>query len=153
MSDLYGGEGWWLAPDGKWYPPEQHPNYQPPPSPPPPAPQSSQDEKQRWLKISLWFAVGLTVLLVIGSLRNVADKQTTATTSNASVAPEVESPQVDRTVVALEQVWATMSVSDRVEFCTEVRAAGSAVAIDSILSSGSWDEETVTYWLDQRCGD
>jgi hypothetical protein len=51
MSDASQGPGWWIASDGKWYPPEQHPNYQPPPSPtgpgsvsqpvPPPAFQSS----------------------------------------------------------------------------------------------------------------
>lgn len=28
MSDVSQGEGWWLASDGKWYPPEQHPNDQ-----------------------------------------------------------------------------------------------------------------------------
>jgi hypothetical protein len=34
MSDTSGGPGWWLASDGRWYPPEQHPQYgAPPPSP------------------------------------------------------------------------------------------------------------------------
>ena len=38
MSDTSGGPGWWQASDGKWYPAEQHPNYQAPgpASPPPP---------------------------------------------------------------------------------------------------------------------
>jgi hypothetical protein len=35
MSDISQGAGWWQASDGKWYPPEQHPNYRP--APPPPA--------------------------------------------------------------------------------------------------------------------
>jgi hypothetical protein len=30
MSDISGGPGWWQASDGKWYPAEQHPNYQAP---------------------------------------------------------------------------------------------------------------------------
>ena len=34
MSDVPHGQGWWLATDGRWYPPEQHPNYTPPPVPP-----------------------------------------------------------------------------------------------------------------------
>ena len=34
MSDLPQGEGWWEASDGKWYPPEKHPDYRPPPPPP-----------------------------------------------------------------------------------------------------------------------
>src|SRR5579872_6222317 len=41
MSDVSGGPGWWQASDGRWYPPEQHPNYAPPPPPPaspPPSP-------------------------------------------------------------------------------------------------------------------
>jgi hypothetical protein len=37
MSDTSQGEGWWLASDGRWYPPEAHPNYGSPPPPPPPA--------------------------------------------------------------------------------------------------------------------
>ncbi len=34
MSDTSQGPGWWEASDGKWYPPEQHPNRRPPPPPP-----------------------------------------------------------------------------------------------------------------------
>lgn len=36
MADTSQGAGWWQASDGKWYPPEQHPNYRPPPPPRPP---------------------------------------------------------------------------------------------------------------------
>jgi len=35
MSDFAQGPDWWVASDGKWYPPEMHPSYQPPPPPPP----------------------------------------------------------------------------------------------------------------------
>ena len=35
MSDVSGGPGWWQASDGKWYRPEQHPDYVPRPLPPP----------------------------------------------------------------------------------------------------------------------
>ena len=39
MSDGSQGPGWWVASDGRWYAPEQHPNYQVPrPIPPPPNP-------------------------------------------------------------------------------------------------------------------
>lgn len=37
MSDTPLGDGWWQASDGKFYAPEQHPDYTPPPPPPPPA--------------------------------------------------------------------------------------------------------------------
>lgn len=33
MSDVSQGPGWWIASDGRWYAPEQHPNYRPPPPP------------------------------------------------------------------------------------------------------------------------
>ena len=36
MSDTSQGDGWWQASDGKWYAPEQHPDYKPAPPPPPP---------------------------------------------------------------------------------------------------------------------
>jgi hypothetical protein len=35
MSDVSRGPGWWIASDGRWYPPEQHPGYRPPPPPAP----------------------------------------------------------------------------------------------------------------------
>ena len=38
MSDVSQGPGWWMASDGKWYPPEQHPDYVAPAPPPPAAP-------------------------------------------------------------------------------------------------------------------
>jgi len=33
MSDTSQGDGWWIASDGKWYAPEQHPEYVAPPPP------------------------------------------------------------------------------------------------------------------------
>ena len=36
MSDGPLGEGWWRAVDGKWYPPERHPDYVAKNAPPPP---------------------------------------------------------------------------------------------------------------------
>ncbi len=36
MSDVSQGPEWWQASDLKWYPPEEHPNYEAPPPPPPP---------------------------------------------------------------------------------------------------------------------
>ena len=36
MTDAPLGDGWWKAVDGKWYPPERHPDYVVPAPPPPP---------------------------------------------------------------------------------------------------------------------
>jgi hypothetical protein len=30
MTDTWQGPGWWIASDGKWYPPHLHPSYRPP---------------------------------------------------------------------------------------------------------------------------
>lgn len=35
MSDVQQGPGWWMASDGRWYPPESRPALPPPPPPPP----------------------------------------------------------------------------------------------------------------------
>jgi hypothetical protein len=44
MSDVSQGPGWWIAADGKWYPPERHPDYRPqgPPAQSAPPPQIPQ---------------------------------------------------------------------------------------------------------------
>lgn len=42
MTDTSQGPGWWQASDGKWYPPESHPNYRPPPPPPPKPPRPTR---------------------------------------------------------------------------------------------------------------
>ncbi|HUZ43810.1 MAG TPA: RDD family protein [Acidimicrobiales bacterium] len=41
MSDASEGPGWWMASDGKWYPPHLHPHLPPPPSGGPGAPGSA----------------------------------------------------------------------------------------------------------------
>lgn len=43
MSDQSQGPGWWLASDGRWYPPEQHPEWVAPAPPTPAAPPPAGD--------------------------------------------------------------------------------------------------------------
>lgn len=76
MSDVSGGPGWWQASNGKWYRPEQHPDYRPPPPPAvsatplPPAPVPFVDARAgstsshgtwRW-----WLRAGGVVVALIG---------------------------------------------------------------------------------------
>ncbi len=61
MSDTAHGPGWWLAADGKYYPPEQHPEYQPqtPPRPgeeQPTAPQAAVQPQARAPGPGWWLA-------------------------------------------------------------------------------------------------
>ncbi len=85
MSDTPRMEGWWQASDGKWYPPEQHPNYQPlPPTqsqrPPPSPTQTTSFEPLRqedgrfkrgwrkfrglptWAQVAAWIVLGVIVI-------------------------------------------------------------------------------------------
>jgi hypothetical protein len=43
MSDVSQGAGWWQASDGKWYPPESHPDY--PASRPEPVPAANPTDR------------------------------------------------------------------------------------------------------------
>jgi hypothetical protein len=68
MSDQPQGPGWWLASDGKWYPPDQAPAVPPPdtwarpPAGPPPSPGMSTGGK---VAIAIMGVVGLIVLSVL----------------------------------------------------------------------------------------
>jgi hypothetical protein len=75
MSEVSGGPGWWQASDGKWYPPEQQPNYEapaPPPSagytPSAPAAKSAASsfsfDMKRWSQAERITAIASLVLLI-----------------------------------------------------------------------------------------
>jgi hypothetical protein len=66
MSDTQQGPNWWKASDGKWYPPESHPDYRPPP---PPSGGRRRKEKRGtsvW-KLALGVCLGLMLFLVVCS--------------------------------------------------------------------------------------
>jgi hypothetical protein len=81
MSDSSQGEGWWVASDGKWYPPEQSATQAPTtPLPPPPAapvadpsgaaPAGSSNKLElapELLQAARWATVAGAVLVLIGS--------------------------------------------------------------------------------------
>jgi hypothetical protein len=52
MSDVPGGDGWWMASDGKWYAPELHPDHQVPPTPPVPSTTIDAPPASGWWKAS-----------------------------------------------------------------------------------------------------
>ncbi|MEO7557367.1 MAG: hypothetical protein ABIV94_12270 [Acidimicrobiales bacterium] len=65
MSDAPQGPGWWLASDGRWYAPEQHPSEA---APAPPAPDTAQleaapDRRATWLVLGGAIAVAVGALL------------------------------------------------------------------------------------------
>jgi hypothetical protein len=62
MSDTSEGPGWWLASDGKWYPPESSL-----PPPPPAAPMAPVAQKTNGLAIAS-LVLGILWLFMIGSI-------------------------------------------------------------------------------------
>ncbi|HMS12005.1 MAG TPA: PASTA domain-containing protein [Microthrixaceae bacterium] len=99
MSDSSGGDGWWIASDGKWYPPESRPTTPPPPppasgtaptAPPPytwaPGPSSAPPGKPKrsTFKIVGGVVLALLVLGAIGAAMD--DKKDEVATSDTTVA-------------------------------------------------------------------
>ena len=63
MSEQSQGPGWWLASDGKWYPPESVPAPPPPPLPTPLHEAQPQNGESGWWKRNWKWAVGLSIAL------------------------------------------------------------------------------------------
>ncbi len=94
MSDVSRGPGWWVASDGLWYPPEQHPSRQvPAAAPPAPAfvdPMALPRQPTRvprrnlvvWgLAVVVLLVAVLSLVLVLGSSSNSSDTLPTGTLS------------------------------------------------------------------------
>jgi hypothetical protein len=65
MSDQSQGAGWWLASDGKWYPPE---SFSPPPPPPPIPPDGNPKTPSVWMTpetARVLKGVGLAVAAIV----------------------------------------------------------------------------------------
>ena len=97
MSDSSGGEGWWQASDGKWYPPEAHPNFtgaNTGTSPKPRNPWRRFRGWPLWAQIVSWVALALVVLGAIGaatgedtSSKNISTDKATTTTAAPTTTP------------------------------------------------------------------
>jgi hypothetical protein len=79
MSDSPQGPGWWLASDGKYYPPEQAPQPQPPPPPPvapppvgAPAPAPANKSGGKGCLYALIAVAALVLIAVVGVIAAVA---------------------------------------------------------------------------------
>lgn len=137
MSDSSQGSGWWQASDGKWYPPETHPDYQPPgtlapPSSEPtlpqqaaaaptqpaveyatPGPIASPDDKKPWYR--RWWAITLGVLLVLGVIGAIVSP------------PEDDDDAAVETTEVPEVVDTTVAPSTTVEVTTATTVAATPV--------------------------
>src|SRR4051812_47183320 len=70
MSEQSGGAGWWIASDGKWYPPAQASGAPAPAAPvatvPPGPPSTGQPTSNRGKLIALLAVVGVLVVIAVG---------------------------------------------------------------------------------------
>ena len=72
MSDMAQGPDWWLASDGKWYPPNSR-FPQPPPPPPPPGVATFarawlSPALTAWIRGLLWTCAAVSLLVLALSL-------------------------------------------------------------------------------------
>lgn len=118
MSDASQGYGWWQAADGKWYPPEAHPDYRPAtPAYRPPTQSYSQvlqagpaptPKKPLWRR---WWFIATAALLVVVVIAGIAappkDEETTANT----LAPVVGSVGTDATAPVASEPTAASSTA------------------------------------------
>jgi len=88
----------------------------------------------------LVLGVGLSLVAVFTVIGVVGD--------NSSDGPSLET----QTRTAMDSVWAGMSTSERVAFCTDARASGYTVVVDELSSGTDYDRDEVGYWLEDRCG-
>ena len=99
MTDFSQGDGWWQASDGKWYPPETHPNFTGPNtgnSPKPRNPWRRFRGWPLWVQIISWVISAFIILVSIGGLADSSnDKKNAATvtpTTPVSAVPTTVSP-------------------------------------------------------------
>ena len=90
MSDQSQGPGWWLASDGKWYPPQSPPPYQPAPYRPPVGPSSKKSGCSSAALLGGLLVVLLLLFVAIGIAGSNNDKNTKTVTNS----PEQTSPEV-----------------------------------------------------------
>ena len=81
MADTSQGDGWWVAADGKWYPPESAPAAAPaaaaPPAPGPSAAPTTapQDNAGGLVKLIGWFVVIAGVAVIIATLVELSGEE------------------------------------------------------------------------------
>lgn len=106
MSDASQGEGWWLASDGKWYPPTARPSFPPPPAPNPPPLAAAMAETQpptppKRSKTWPWLAGGGTIIVALlivaavmgnGSDTTIGGASSATTTTSTAAADGRASP-------------------------------------------------------------
>lgn len=93
MSDVSQGPGWWLASDGKWYPPQ------------PPAPPAAKPKKAIYKRV--WFWILATLLLCMGGCTAVLVGGTAAVVSASHTKHSVVY-SITGTGVASDVTYATL---------------------------------------------
>ena len=99
MSDQSRGPGWWLASDGKWYPPDQAPTVPPPETwaaPPPGPPPSTGMSSGAKVGLVVGAVVGLLLLIAVAALFLGSDSTSSSFEGTGTpIAPDDTTPSND----------------------------------------------------------
>lgn len=88
-------------------------------------------------------AVVALVVALIFVAAFIADNRGSAT-STPSLEAETRS--------VLNGLWVDMDTGERIDFCTEARAAGYEVVVSELVNARPMDRREARYWLEDRCG-
>ncbi len=115
MSDTSQGPGWWRASDGKWYPPDTHPQYQPPEPPKAPPgpiapflPEQPSIFRRAWEGYRRWprwgqivSALGVVVVVLFALARLGNDEQPVSSEAPAASSTTTLVPATTTSTVVL----------------------------------------------------
>lgn len=165
MSEQARGPGWWIASDGKWYPPETHPDYRPPPPPPSastehtgsrspaeaprnPAPRKSQRRGvwSRFRGLPAWVqvAVGILLLVIVIAAASGPDDKAEQVTSGTEPTTQSEDETGDevQTTPAPRPTTSTTAAGPKTTFGDGTHRVGTDIAPGTYRNSGG----TGCYW-------
>lgn len=158
MSDVSQGPGWWIASDGKWYPPHLHPNYR---TPAPTEAQASSAHltalrKSRWRKrerprrarygaiAGVVVILAVTGIAVLGSRSHAPEPRSSHHVARTSATTTPPSSWASVTVPAVTTNSSLQDVScPSTTFCVGVGSSGTAKyrrssALVELWNGGTW---------------
>ena len=131
MSDQSHGPGWWLASDGRWYPPDQAPAVPPPETwatPPPGPPPSSGTSKGAVIALVAVGGLVVLALLSVVALQLLGTEEDTSSETGTAIEAGglpngYEQIDGDGVSIAAPQGWQPISAEDFALTPEELRQA------------------------------
>jgi hypothetical protein len=153
MSDVSQGPGWWQASDGKWYPPEQHPQYQAaqaaPPQPPQyqPAPVHVHVDKKRgclwWVGLlTIAFVALIIVIAVIAAVGSNTSSKTSSTPGGPPPKAEYKVGDTAKTADVQVKVFGFKNPQPPADQFSRPSAGHHFVSVDVQITNATQDQQS-----------